>query len=96
VKYEETVAKIQETVDGYPGLYRDLLTYLRERIKEVLTGSSATIVIRLYGENLDILRYKAQEVYTALTDIEGVIDLQVQPQVLVPQVEVHVRPGKAA
>ncbi len=96
MNYEETVAKIQETVDGYPGLYRDLLTYLRERIKEVLTGSSATIVIRLYGENLVILRDKAQEVYTALTDIEGVIDLQVQPQVSVPQVEVHVRPEKAA
>lgn len=34
VQYEETVAKIQSVVDGYPGLYRDLLTYLRERIKE--------------------------------------------------------------
>ena len=31
VAYQETVAKIQEVVDGYPGLYRDLLTYLRER-----------------------------------------------------------------
>ena len=41
VDYETTVAKIQEVVDGYPGLYRDLLTYLQERIKEVLTGASA-------------------------------------------------------
>ena len=32
--YEVTVAEIQSIVDGYPGLYRDLLTYLRERIKE--------------------------------------------------------------
>ena len=58
VDYETTVEKIQEVVDGYPGLYRDLLTYLRERIKEVLTGTSATLVIRIYGENLDILRQK--------------------------------------
>jgi Cu/Ag efflux pump CusA len=36
--YEQTVAKIQEVVDGYPGLVRDLLTYLKERIKEVLTA----------------------------------------------------------
>jgi Cu/Ag efflux pump CusA len=47
VNYEKTVATIQDVVDGYPGLYRDLLTYLRERIKEVLTGSSATLVVRL-------------------------------------------------
>ena len=45
--------KIQEVVDGYPGLYRDLLTYLSERIKEVLTGASATIVVRIYGPDLD-------------------------------------------
>jgi Cu/Ag efflux pump CusA len=43
VDYESTVDTIQEIVDGYPGLQRDLLTYLRERIKEVLTGTSARI-----------------------------------------------------
>ena len=52
VDYEATVAKIQSIVDGYPGLYRDLLTYLRERIKEVLTGASATIVVRVSGPEL--------------------------------------------
>jgi CzcA family heavy metal efflux pump len=92
VDYDAKVATIQEVVDGYPGLYRDLLTYLRERIKEVLTGSSATLVIRVYGENLEILRAKAQDVKNAIADIEGVIDLKVKPQVLVPQIEVRVRP----
>ncbi len=96
VNYEETVDTIQEVVDGYPGLYRDLLTYLRERIKEVLTGSSATLVIRIYGENLEVLRAKAEEVKTAIGDTEGVVDLKVQPQVMVPQVEVHLRPAVAA
>jgi Cu/Ag efflux pump CusA len=46
VPYEPTVAHIQEVVDGYPGLYRDVLTYLKERIKEVLSGGSAAIVVR--------------------------------------------------
>ncbi len=96
VDYEQTVGNIQEVVDGYPGLYRDLLTYLRERIKEVLTGSSATLVVRVYGENLDVLRDKAEEVRLAIADIEGVVDLAVQPQVLVPQVEVRLKPDAAA
>ncbi|MBN1273054.1 MAG: efflux RND transporter permease subunit [Candidatus Aminicenantes bacterium] len=96
VDYQKTVDKIQEVVNGYPGLYRDLLTYLRERIKEVLTGTSATLVIRIYGENLDILRMKAEEVKEAIADIRGIIDLKVQPQVMVPQVEVHFRPKIAA
>ena len=62
VDYDATVAKVQEVVDGYPGLYRDLLTYLRERIKEVLTGASATIVVRLYGPDLDRLQAHAAAV----------------------------------
>lgn len=95
VKYEPTVGKIQEVVDGYPGLYRDLLTYLRERIKEVLTGSSATLVLRIYGENLEVLRSKAEEVKAAIADVEGVVDLKVQPQVLVPHVEIHIKPEEA-
>ncbi len=56
VDYDPTVKKVQEVVDGYPGLYRDLLTYLRERIKEVLTGASATIVVRIFGPDLPMLR----------------------------------------
>ncbi len=96
VDYEPTVAKIQKVVDGYPGLYRDLLTYLRERIKEVLTGASATLVVRIYGENLAVLREQAEAVRAAIANIEGVVDLKVQPQILVPQVEVHIRPEAAA
>lgn len=95
VDYEPTVAKIQTVVDGYPGLYRDVLTYLRERIKEVLTGASATLVVRIYGENLDMLREHAEAVKATISGVEGVIDLKVQPQILVPQVEVRIRPEAA-
>ncbi len=94
--YDETVAKVQETVDGYPGLYRDLLTYLTERIKEVLSGASGAVVIRIFGPELDELRAKADEVAAAIEDVEGVSNLKVEQQVLVPQVVVRFRPQAAA
>jgi CzcA family heavy metal efflux pump len=96
VDYEATIAKVQSIVDGYPGLYRDLLTYLRERIKEVLTGASATIVVRVYGPELDRLQGQAQTVRAAIADVEGVADLTVQAQVVVPKVEVRLDPDRAA
>ncbi|HET8550132.1 MAG TPA: efflux RND transporter permease subunit [Bryobacteraceae bacterium] len=95
VDYAPTVARIQDVVDGYPGLYRDLLTYLKERIKEVLSGGSGAIVVRLYGPNLDTLRQKAAEVGKTLSDVAGVTNLQVEPQVEVPQIEVELRPAAA-
>jgi Cu/Ag efflux pump CusA len=93
--YELTVARIQQVVEGYPGLTRDVLTYLKERIKEVLTGAGASIVVRIYGPNLDVLREKAAEVSKAMTSVAGVRNLKVEQQVLVPQLEVSLRPDAA-
>jgi Cu/Ag efflux pump CusA len=96
VDYEKTLARIQAMVDGYPGLYRDVLTYLRERIKEVLTGASATVVVRIFGPDMAELRSKADEVRQAIAGVAGVADLHVEQQVLVPQVRVRLRPEAAA
>jgi CzcA family heavy metal efflux pump len=96
VDYEATVSRIQSIVDGYPGLYRDLLTYLRERIKEVLTGASATIVVRVYGPELERLQLQAQAVRATIADVGGIADLTVQAQVVVPKVEVRFDPDRAA
>ncbi len=93
--YDETLDRVQEVVDGYPGLYRDVLTYLKERIKEVLTGSSASVVVRIYGPDLDGLRAQAAKVGAALSTVEGVVDLKVEPQVEIPQLEVKVDLTKA-
>jgi CzcA family heavy metal efflux pump len=90
VDYDETVAKIQEVVDGYPGLYRDVLTYLKERIREVLTGAGEAIVVRIYGPDLEVLRSKADEVRDAMKKIDGIVDLHVELQEEIPQVEVEV------
>lgn len=96
VDYDETVATVQEAVDGYPGLYRDLLTYLTERIKEVLTGASGAIVVRIYGPDLEQLQSHAQHVHDVMNDIEGVTNLKIEPQVLIPQIVVRLRPDAAA
>ncbi len=90
VDYDETLAKVQETVDGYPGLIRDVQTYLKERIREVLTGSSDTVVVRIYGPELEGLRATADEVLAALEGIDGVVDLKKEAHVDVAQVNVEV------
>lgn len=94
--YDASVAKIQEVIDGYPGLQRDVLTYLRERIKEVLTGAGATIVVRVYGPEIDQLRTMAEQVKTAIANVPGVTDLKVEMQSLIPQVQIKPKPEALA
>src|SRR3712207_1941293 len=74
VDYDKTLAAIHRTVEGYPGLFRDVQTYLRERIKEVLTGTSESIVVRLFGPELDVLRARADDISEQMADIDGVVD----------------------
>ncbi|SCG66660.1 efflux RND transporter permease subunit [Micromonospora inositola] len=96
VDYDKTHDAVQKVVDGYPGLQRDVQTYLKERTKEVLTGSSDAIIIRIVGDDLDVLRNKANEVKELITGIDGIIDEHVTLQTPVPQVDVQVDLAKAA
>ncbi len=89
--YDKTVAKIQDVVSGYPGLRRDVQTYLKERIKEVLSGgSSETIVVRIFGDDLEKLRASGEKVRKAIASVPGTIEETVELLADVPQVEVEV------
>lgn len=96
VDYDAKVEEIQTIVDGYPGLFRDLLTYLRERVKEVLTGSGSSIVVRIFGPDLDVLIAKSKEVERALSSIDGVKDVHAQSLTYVPHIQIRYRPDAAA
>jgi CzcA family heavy metal efflux pump len=93
--YEETLGEIEEVADGYPGLFREVQTYLDERIEEVLTGSKEPIVIRVYGEDLGVLRSKSQEIVKILAGIDGVKDAHTDISSDIPQIEVRTNLAEA-
>jgi CzcA family heavy metal efflux pump len=95
VDYDKTLASIQSMVDGYPGLVRDVQTYLKERIREVLTGTSHPIVIRIFGQELSVLREKAHEVEEMLAGIDGIAKPHVELLTDIPQIQVEVDLAKA-
>jgi CzcA family heavy metal efflux pump len=88
--YEETLSAIEEVVYGYPGLFHNVETYLNERIEEVLSGASESIVVRIYGPDLAGIHAKADEVEQALSEIDGLTDLHIQLQSEIPQIQVKV------
>ena len=88
--YNKTLQSIQGVVDGYPGVFHDVQTYLNERIDEVLAGSSEPIVVRIFGPDLGKLRREADRVRGILSKIDGIDHPFVEFQEGVPQVEVKV------
>jgi CzcA family heavy metal efflux pump len=88
--YDQSVAQIREVIDGYPGLYRTVQTYLRERVKEVLSGASESIVVRVFGPDVEVLQKKAEEIAATMAGIDGVVDAQVEQIEQIPQIQVEV------
>ena len=93
--YDATLAAVQETVAGYPGLVRDVRTNLHDTLSQAQEGSSQAMVVRIYGREFDALRSKAEEVRQALSGIDGIVDLAVEPQIEEPYVEVEVDLARA-
>lgn len=88
--YRVTVAAVREVVAGYPGLDFDVLTYQEARLKEVKSGADEPVVVRVYGQELDVLTGKAEEVRDELAKIDGIADLNVELPVQEPTLEVEV------
>ena len=88
--YDETVAAIRETVEGYPGIEHSVRSYLRDKVSEVLTGAGHAIVVRIYGQKIEVLNQRAEEVRQAISAIRGIVDLQTEGQLEELQVQVKV------
>jgi CzcA family heavy metal efflux pump len=94
--YEDTLERIEEVTADYPGLFRETQTYLDERIEEVISGGKEPIVVRVFGEDLKVLRAKAEEINTLLAGIDGVEDQHVDISTDVPQLQIEVDLPRAA
>jgi CzcA family heavy metal efflux pump len=88
--YGRTVAAVRSVIAGYPGLDTNLVTYPEERIRQVRTGANDPVVVRVFGESLQVLRDKAEEVRQALGSVDGVTSPHVDAQTVEPTVEIEV------
>ncbi len=88
--------RVREVVDGYPGVFRDVQTYLEERMREVLSGGGGAIVVRIRGNDLDALRRAGAVLSSGLESVPGIVHAHPEAQVLVPRVQLRVDPERCA
>jgi CzcA family heavy metal efflux pump len=85
----------QNTV-GFPGLAFSVNTFLTERIGETESGFPATLVVQVFGTNLDRLDADASAVAAALSRVKGATDVQVLAPPGTPEIVVRPRLDKLA
>lgn len=80
---------IRAKLEKVPGVFINVGQPISHRLDHLLSGVRAQLAIKLFGPDLGTLRGTASEIYKALDGTPGLVDLQVEQQVLIPQVKIQ-------
>tara|TARA_R110002072_G_scaffold303078_1_gene492956 strand:- start:43616 stop:46852 length:3237 start_codon:yes stop_codon:yes gene_type:complete len=86
---EVVLDDIRFAMEGIPGIVTTVEQPLAHLISHMISGVKAQVGIKIYGDDLNILRRKAQEMAAKMREIDGVTDLLVEPQVEIPQLRIE-------
>ena len=91
------LAALRQAFLRLPGVAPNIGGFISHRMDEVLSGVRSAIAIKIYGTDLAELRRIGEAVENAIKPVAGVVDLQLEPQLPIPQVQIHYdRPLAAA
>ena len=90
------LSEIREKLAALPGVFSSVGQPISHRLDHLLSGVRAQIVIKVFGTDLAVLRAKAAEIFKTLDGTKGLVDLQVEQQVLIPQVKIQILREEAA
>ena len=83
---DEVLDDVHRRLEGVTGFTFNVMQFISERIEETLSGTTSTVVVKVFGPDLEVLQSKANEVRSIMANVEGVIDLTVEQQTAAPKV----------
>jgi Cu/Ag efflux pump CusA len=86
---DEILADIREELTQVPGAVIAVEQPMQHVISQMLSGVKAQVGIKLYGDHLEILRKKADEIKEAIETVPGIRDLMVEQQTEIPQLRIE-------
>ncbi|HEY1067186.1 MAG TPA: efflux RND transporter permease subunit, partial [Pirellulales bacterium] len=86
---EEILDDVRAKTKDVPGVVTASEQPLAHSISHMLSGVSAQIAIKLYGDDLETLRREASAMQRAIATVPGVVDLQLEQQTIIPQLRIE-------
>ncbi|MCA9096581.1 MAG: efflux RND transporter permease subunit, partial [Planctomycetaceae bacterium] len=89
VSRADALATLRGELKEIPGIEYEAEQPIAHLISHMLTGVTAQIAIKIYGDDLDVLRQKSQEIKSAIQNVPGMAPPVVEPQQLIPQLRIE-------
>ncbi len=93
---DELADKFKEALGIIPGMEVEFTQPIEMRFNELITGVRADIAIKIFGEDLDILNKKGNEIRKLVEGIEGAADISVEKITGLPQMNIKYQRAKIA
>ncbi|BDA75806.1 cation efflux system protein (plasmid) [Calothrix sp. PCC 7716] len=93
---DETIETIRKEFEKVPGVVVNIGGFISHRMDEVLSGVRSAIAVKIFGPDLEQLRSLGQQVQSAMGQVQGLADLQLEPQVPMKQVQIQFDRNAAA
>ncbi|MCB0726609.1 MAG: efflux RND transporter permease subunit [Ignavibacteriae bacterium] len=93
---EEVLNDLREKLAIIPGVNVSVGQPISHRLDHLLSGVRAQIAVKLFGDDLSQLRSYAVQIEEAMKTVDGVVDLQIEKQVLIPQIRIKVKRDEAS
>ncbi|GAA4275712.1 CusA/CzcA family heavy metal efflux RND transporter [Aquimarina mytili] len=93
---DELVEKMKEAISIVPGVNYEFTQPIEMRFNELLTGVREDVAIKLFGEDLDVLASKAEEMGKIIATVPGVADMKVEATDGLPQITIDYNRNKLA
>jgi len=94
--FKEITEAMRKELDKLPGIAYIFEQPIANKLAEMLTGTEGQLSVKLFGQDLDILNEKIEEIRNVLADIRGVADLQIEQTTGVPQLVIKLKREKLA
>jgi Cu/Ag efflux pump CusA len=91
---QQIQGELRKILAQFPGYDFSMNSFLTERINETLSGEQADVVIKVFGNDLDVLDRETQKVTGLLLRIRGAVDVRVQSPGGLPQMNVQLIPAR--
>ncbi|MAT38546.1 MAG: CusA/CzcA family heavy metal efflux RND transporter [Ectothiorhodospiraceae bacterium] len=93
---EELISKMKAAVSVLPGVNYEFTQPIEMRFNELISGVREDVAVKLFGEDIDILADKAEEIGAIISTVPGVADMRVEATKGLPQITVKYQRDKIA